>query len=266
MGKTPKGLSCSDLGLSCDSMLAKADASPGPILAKTGIPLPGPKTILVSEPLLSLWGRGQSAFSSSQAFFSSTLRPLPCCPASSFRRNTRQPGPRPSRRGNMYFATVACETFSPSLRSSPWIRGAPQRELDRLICPIKLTNAPLSGGRPGLRLPWPFRQHFQMPSRRQRNTVAGLAATRDFGQRSQTAENRIHKHRSAPLNCGRRCDRRMTINWCESARCSNTRSRRDRSADTMVARTWLSGEIIVGQESVAELVRTQQISCGWNFW
>jgi hypothetical protein len=50
----------------------------------------------------------------------------------------------------------------------------------------------------------------------------------------------------------------MTITWCESARCSNTSSQRDRSADVNVARTSLTDEIIVGQQSVADLLKTQQ--------
>src|SRR5436190_6246931 len=33
----------------------------------------------------------------------------------------------------MYFEPVACETVRPSFSSSPWIRGAPQRGLARLI-------------------------------------------------------------------------------------------------------------------------------------
>jgi hypothetical protein len=58
----------------------------------------------------------------------------------------------------------------------------------------------------------------------------------------------------------------MTITWCESARGSNTSSQRDRSADIKVAKTSLTDEIIVGQQSVADLLETQQIPCGWNFW
>jgi hypothetical protein len=56
----------------------------------------------------------------------------------------------------------------------------------------------------------------------------------------------------------------MTITWCESARCSNTSSQRDRIADVKVARTSLTNEIIIGQQSVAHLLETQQIPCGWN--
>jgi hypothetical protein len=70
-------------------------------------------------------------------------------------------------------------------------------------------------------------------------------------------DSKIQKNRSAPLNCGLRRDRCMTITWCESARCSNTSSQRDRSADVKVARTSLTDEIIVGQQSVADLLETQ---------
>src|ERR1017187_5860892 len=264
-GKRLTGFSNSDPGMFRESTLAKASTSPGPMLAITGIPLLGPRTLLVSKPLLNHWRQAHTPFRSSQASFSSTLRPLSCSPASWFRRNTRQPGPWRSRRGTMYFATVASETFSPNLSSSPWIRGAPQRQLAWLICPIKLTNSASSGGRPTLRLPLALRQHFQIPSRRQRNTVAGLATTRALGQRSQTVDSKIQKNRSAPLNCGLRRDPCMTSPSGGRAQCSNTSSQRDRSADVKVARPSLTDEIIVGQQSVADLLETQQIPCGWNF-
>ena len=71
--------------------------------------------------------------------------------------------------------------------------------------------------------------------------------------------------RSAPLNCALRRDRRRTIIWCESAKCSNTRSKRDRSPDCKFARSPLTDKIIVGQETVAELPGIQPIPGGWNF-
>jgi len=108
-----------------------------------------------------------------------------------------------------------------------------------------------------LRLPRLLRQHLQIPSRRQRKTVAGLATTSDFGQRFQITDKRIQKHRPAPLNCGLPRDRFMTITWCESAKCSNTRSKRDRSADVKDARPLLTDEIIISQQSVADLLKTQ---------
>src|SRR5580692_10403965 len=37
----------------------------------------------------------------------------------------------------MYLATVACDSSNPSFNSSPWIRGAPQRGLAKLILRIR---------------------------------------------------------------------------------------------------------------------------------
>jgi hypothetical protein len=58
----------------------------------------------------------------------------------------------------------------------------------------------------------------------------------------------------------------MTMTWCESAKCSNTRSKRDRSAAVNAAWTSLTDEIIVGHQSLADLLKTQQLQLGWNFW
>jgi hypothetical protein len=79
-------------------------------------------------------------------------------------------------------------------------------------------------------------------------------------------DSRIQKNRSAPPNCGFRRARCLTMTWCESARCSHTKSKRERSTDVKVARTLLTDQIIVGQHSVGNLLETQQIPCGSNFW
>jgi len=51
----------------------------------------------------------------------------------------------PSRRPK-YFATVVCDTSMPSFRSSPWIRGEPQRGLAACTCRI---SARMSTDTPG---------------------------------------------------------------------------------------------------------------------
>src|SRR2546427_7923182 len=48
----------------------------------------------------------------------------------------------------MYFETLACETVRPSFNSSPWILGAPQRGLARLIRRIRSRSSVPSLGRP----------------------------------------------------------------------------------------------------------------------
>ena len=50
----------------------------------------------------------------------------------------------------MYFATVDCETSSPILSSSPWIRGAPHIGLAILIFRISRLTSPSTRGRPTL--------------------------------------------------------------------------------------------------------------------
>jgi hypothetical protein len=55
----------------------------------------------------------------------------------------------PARR-IMYFATVAWLTSMPSLRSSPWMRGAPHSGLALFICRIRSRTSRPTDGRPDL--------------------------------------------------------------------------------------------------------------------
>ncbi len=48
----------------------------------------------------------------------------------------------------MYLATVACDTGIPSFRSSPWIRGAPNRGLARVIFRMRFRTSGDTDGRP----------------------------------------------------------------------------------------------------------------------
>jgi Repeat of Unknown Function (DUF347) len=50
-----------------------------------------------------------------------------------FRRKVRHAWLGGPRRLTMYVATVDCATLNPSLRSSPWKRGAPQSKFSILI-------------------------------------------------------------------------------------------------------------------------------------
>src|SRR4029077_16436925 len=59
-------------------------------------------------------------------------------PSAWLRRNVLQPWDGGSRRLTMYLATLVCPISMPSLRSSPWIRGAPHRGLAMLISRISL--------------------------------------------------------------------------------------------------------------------------------
>jgi len=71
------------------------------------------------------------------------------------RKKVRHPWLGGPRRLTMYLATLDCATSTPSLSSSPWIRGAPQSWFSVLICRISARNSALIGGRP------PRRRDFQ---------------------------------------------------------------------------------------------------------
>jgi hypothetical protein len=68
-----------------------------------------------------------------------------------FRRKLRQVGEGALRRRARCLPTVAWLTSMPSLSSSPWMRGAPQSGLARLIRRIRARISALVLGRPGQR-------------------------------------------------------------------------------------------------------------------
>jgi hypothetical protein len=113
-------------------------------------------------------------------------------------------------------ATVDCATSIPSLSSSPWMRGAPQSRLAKLISRIRRRISPDILGRPP-RLRDFQRQYSRKPFRCHRMTVSGwtiVTASNTDGNRrySQTKSNR-----SASVSFGLEGTRwRNTPNWCRS--------------------------------------------------
>ena len=69
-------------------------------------------------------------------------------PARGCARRSAIPGWGGPRRLTMYLATLDCATSNPSLRSSPWMRGAPQRGLSMLIRRINVRRSVSICGRP----------------------------------------------------------------------------------------------------------------------
>jgi hypothetical protein len=78
---------------------------------------------------------------------------------------------RPRPRLAMYLATVDWATSIPSLSSSPWMRGAPQSRLARLISRISRRISTGTFGRPPRELDLQ-RQYSRKPVRCHRMTVA----------------------------------------------------------------------------------------------
>src|SRR5713226_3465 len=104
----------------------------------------------------------------------------------------------------MYLATAVWEIAIPSLSNSPWIRGAPQRGLARLISRVRSRVSLETGGRP-------FRtrlfnvQYSRKPFRCQAMTVSGFTISRAERQPDQRRESQTHSTRSAAFSSSRWC-------------------------------------------------------------
>ena len=88
------------------------------------------------------------------------------------KRPPRLPGT--SVHGRQVAGYVAWETLNPSMSSSPWIRGAPQRKFSRAIRLISSRTSRETLGRPpSQRSPDRYLHSPDQPLRRQRLTVSG---------------------------------------------------------------------------------------------
>ena len=116
----------------------------------------------------------------------------------------------------------------PSLSTSPWILGAPQSGLARLMSRINFLVSADSFGRPPSDFDF-HRQYERKPARCQRITVSGLMiakALNTFGAKRYSPAN---ISRSMRQKVGRLGDfRRRTFNWWRSIRISTSSEARDR--------------------------------------
>src|SRR6266571_6047198 len=132
----------------------------------------------------------------------------------------------------MYLATLVCPISMPSLSSSPWIRGAPQSGLARLMSRIKWRISNGTVGRPLRDLDFQ-RQYALNPARCHRSRVSGLTIVSDAG----TLGNNRHKptkiNRSVLLKAGLfgQVRRRTLICW-RSIRFSASSATLDRNRPT----------------------------------
>src|SRR5262245_32914116 len=99
----------------------------------------------------------------------------------------------------MYLATMDWATSIPSLRSSPWIRGAPQSQLAWLIGQLSSRISLEIAGQP------PLDRNFHLqkalnPCRCQRITVSGLTiatASTTLGRDGRARRRSTDPHRTA---------------------------------------------------------------------
>jgi hypothetical protein len=102
----------------------------------------------------------------------------------------------------IYLATEVWPTSMPSLRSSPWILGAPQRGLARLIPRIRRRISSGTLGLPLLDRDFQ-RQNRRKPARCQRTTVRGSTIAKALRMRGATATAALAPKQASPLS-GRR--------------------------------------------------------------
>ena len=137
----------------------------------------------------------------------------------------------------MYLATVDWATWIPSIRSSPWMRGAPHRVLVRLISRIRSL---ISLGIPGLPgTPRDFNRQKALKRRLcQRTRVSGRTMTIELRRLGQSRYSQTNKNRSAVDKRVRpgalRC---KTLSWCRRARTSATSRDRGMKSEPRNQRT-----------------------------
>jgi hypothetical protein len=143
---------------------------------------------------------------------------------------------RPPPPHTIYLATLVWPTSMPSLRSSPWILGAPHNGLAPLIWRISWRISAVTAGRPQRRFDF-HRQYDLNPARCQRTTVSGrtiASAPYILGNSRQTPPNitlSIETNRSL-LGLARR----STLICCRSTRISASSATCDRNRSLAIPR------------------------------
>jgi hypothetical protein len=126
--------------------------------------------------------RINKAYSSRNEIVGTITRSIDAIPSAWLRRNVFQPWDGGPLRRVMYLATGVWPTSMPSLRSSPWILGAPQSGLARLISRISWRISSATLGMPARYRDF-HRQNKRKPSRCHRMTVSGSTIAKAFTTR-----------------------------------------------------------------------------------
>ncbi len=163
-----------------------------------------------------------------------------------------------------YFATVAWEISRPSMRSSPWMRGAPQRGFAACIWRIRVRRSAATAGRPvplGRDLQ---RQSRAKPRRCQRTTVSGDTICTAWRHSDHVRDSTTQTTRSSRWRRSRTgAWRRRTASWWRNANTSAASAARERTMERRAAsRATTSAIIGIGKRTdpCAEALRTQDVS------
>src|SRR6516164_6910232 len=157
-----------------------------------------------------------------------TKRSIATMPSAWLRRNVFHPCEGGPLLRAIYLATLVWPTSMPSLRSSPWILGAPHNGLTMLISRISRRISNDTVGRPQRRRDLQ-RKYSLKPARCQRITVSGrtiASVSYIFGNSRQIPPN-INRRRS-------KLPRRSTLICCLSIKISASSVARDRGRSITV--------------------------------
>jgi hypothetical protein len=160
----------------------------------------------------------------------------------------------------IYLATLVWPTSMPSLRSSPWILGAPHNGLAMLISRISRRISNGTAGRPRRRLDFQ-RQYDLKPARCQRITVSGrtiASASYILGNSRQTPPNISLSIEMKGGLLGR--VRRNTLICCLKIRISASSATRDRSRSITIPKISLHKSNIEQQHRLI----LDQPPAGWG--
>ena len=129
------------------------------------------------------------------------------------------------RRRRRSLETVRSDTSMPSLPSSPWIRGAPQRGFALPILSTSVRMAAAVLGRPRRVCAECWVQRRRSHWRCQRTTVSGCTTIKAMRQSRQALASSTQNSRSLVRRCGRLTVRRKTASCCRSAKFSSATAR-----------------------------------------
>ncbi len=129
--------------------------------------------------------------------------------------------------------TVRSEMSKPSLRSSPWMRGAPQVGFSATMRKISSRTSLLIGFLPtACRAREIQLQYSRNPARCQRTTVSGVTRINDLFQPDQTFRKTSQNNLSTELSRGRGRFACRASSCCRRARFSKRSSSRERKTET----------------------------------
>src|SRR2546426_248113 len=140
--------------------------------------------------------------------------------------------------------TLRSATSMPSLRSSPWILGAPHRGFAAAISLTRAVISALTGGRPPVGRPESWVQCSRKRRRCHRRTVAGVTITRDCRHPAQTLASQTQKRRSVVRSLGRAVVLLYTASCCRRARFSTASWRWPPKRNGRSRSTWSKRVII----------------------